>query len=200
MVLIAKAEPSIYVARRCEMNLSDEHEVLSEYVEIIDVIEITEYDDETLRAVSAFLEGASRLVTEEWEWTEEGEHLWNVPSNFFWKLWHTAKEKLRELGFHPRPEMEGDQKVWILYFRVEDFLRYALEDMQEIDWDLDGSTFASEVQETSAGRDFRFNDDQKATILKILEDFDSFVVSEWRWTMVKVCGTIRQSLVCISGR
>ena len=142
-------------------------------------------------------------MTEEWEWTAEGERFWNVPSNFFWKLWHTAKEKLHEFGFHPHPKMEGDQKVWILYFHVEDFLRHSPEDVQEIDWDLDGSTFASqedpiyhrrealpnlngstfasEVQETSAGRDFPVNDAQKAAILGILESSDCLVVSEWRW-------------------
>ena len=185
------------------MNLSDERKALEEYVDVIDVTEITEYDEETVRVVSEFLEGAARLVTEEWEWTAEGEHLWNVPSHFFWKLWRAAKEKLREFGFHPRPEMEGDQKVWILYFHVEDFLRHPLEDMREIDWDLDGSTFASqgdpihhlrevlpnldvcpfasEVQETSAGREFPFNDAQKAEILNILEGMHFWVVSEWRW-------------------
>ena len=185
------------------MNLSDERKALEEYVEVIDVTEITKYDEETLRVVSDFLDGAARLVTEEWEWTAEGERFWNVPSDFFWKLWHTAKEKLHEFGFHPHPKMKGDRKVWILYFHVEDFLRLSPEDVQEIDWDLDGSTFASqedpiyhrrevlpnlngypfasEVQETSAERDFPVNDAQKAAILGILESSDCLVVSEWRW-------------------
>ena len=122
---------------------------------------------------------------------------------FFWKLWRAAKEKLREFGFHPRPEMEGDRKVWILYFHLEAFFSLSPEDVQEIDWDLDGSTFASqedpiyhrrevlpnldvstrasEVQETSAERDFPFNDAQKAEILNILEGMQFLVVSEWCW-------------------
>lgn len=181
MILIAKVEPSICVARGRAMDMSDERNALEEYVEVIDVTEITEYDDESLSVLSEFLDGAARLVTAEWEWTAEGERLWNVPSVFFWDLWHAAKEKLRAFGFHPRPEMKGDKKVWILYFHVEEFLNHPLEAVREIDWDLDGSTFASEVQETSTGLDFPFNDAEQATILEILESMPFLVVSEWRW-------------------
>ena len=41
------------------MNLSDERLALEEYVEVIDVTEITGYDEETLRVVSDFLDGAA---------------------------------------------------------------------------------------------------------------------------------------------
>ena len=179
------------------MDMSDERKAFEKYVEVIDVTEITEYDEESLGVLLEFLNGASRLVAGEWEWTAEGERLWNMPSVFFWKLWRAAKEKVRAFGFHPRPDMKGDEKVWFLYFHVEEFFSLSVEDVREIDWDLDGSTFASqgdpihhhrealpfasEVQEPSARRDFPFNDAQKARILNILEDMHFLVVSEWRW-------------------
>ena len=165
------------------MDMSDEHKVLEAYVEVIDVVEITEYDAETLCLVSEFLEGAARLVSAEWAWTEEGERLWNVPSMYFWKLWRAGKEQLRELGFHPRPEVpekEGDPKVWYLYFHVDEFLDHPLETVREIDWDLDGATFGSEIAAASAS-DVPLTEAQKAEMLEILEGMDFLVVSEWQW-------------------
>lgn len=161
------------------MCLSDE--VLEKYIDIIEVVEITEYDDEALAIISDFLEGASRLAPGAWTWTEEGERLLNVPSPYFWQLWRAAKEKLRALGFHPRPEMKDDQKEWVLYFHVEEFLNHSLEAVQEIDWAYDAFTRTSEVDEASTIGDFPLTDAEQTTILEILEDYDFLVVSEWRW-------------------